>query len=188
MRKLLAVGVAVALFVVVSFAADGVKMSPAKMALLSKVSQKIAQWGHDPAIVAAVRAQNAKAVSVAELKKINAAWSAGGEEQLAISMLQGPCADRLHQFVSQGAFTEAFVMDERGANACMTNRTTYYWRGEMPKFQKAFDNGKGAVFIDEPKWDESAKARLVQVSVPVVDGGKAIGVLTVGVNADALGN
>jgi len=171
-----------------SLLAANAKLSPAKVALLTKVSQKIAMWGHDPAIVAAVRAQNAKGVSIAELKKINASWSAGGEEQLAISLLQGPCTERLHQFVSSGSYTEAFVMDARGANACMTNRTSYYWRGEMPKFQKAFENGKGAIFIDEPKYDDSAKARLVQVSVPVMDGTKAIGVLTVGVNADALGN
>ncbi len=188
MRKSMTIALATVLLSSSMFAADAVKLTPAKVALLSKVSQKIAQWGHDPAIVAAVRAQNARNVSVAELKKVNAAWSAGGEEPLAISLAQGPCTDRLRQFLGQGSFTEAFVMDARGANACMTNRTSYYWRGEMPKFRKAYDEGKGAIFIDEPKFDESAKARLVQVSVPVMDGAKAIGVLTVGVNADALGN
>lgn len=40
--------------------------------------------------------------------------------------------------------------------------------------------------IGKSKFDESAKAYLIQVSVPVMDGKKAIGALTIGINLDVL--
>ena len=182
MRKLFA-AVAVTLLPVAAVAQHASTLTPAETALLTKVGQKLAACGHDPAIVAAVRAQNERKVTDAELKRIDKSWQAGGEQKLAEEEMSNACATRLRQLVKEGSYNESFVMDDHGANVCITNRTSYFWRGEMPKFQKAF---AGAVFIDQPKWDPSAKARLVQVSVPVLDGTRPIGVLTVGLNADAL--
>jgi sensor histidine kinase regulating citrate/malate metabolism len=75
-------------------------------------------------------------------------------------------------------------MDNQGANVCMTNRTSDYWQGDEAKWQKSFEGGKGAIFIDERKYDSSAKAVIVQISVPVMDGDKAIGAITVGIKVD----
>jgi len=36
------------------------------------------------------------------------------------------------------------------------------------------------------EFDDSAQAYLVQISVPVMDGGSAIGAITIGVNLDEL--
>ena len=57
---------------------------------------------------------------------------------------------------------------------------------DVEKFKAAYKDGVGAVFVAEPEFDDSAKAYLIQVSVPVIDGGKAIGALTIGVNLDEL--
>ena len=43
-----------------------------------------------------------------------------------------------------------------------------------------------ATHIGKVKFDKSAQAYLVQVSVPVIDAGAAIGALTIGVNLDEL--
>ena len=51
--------------------------------------------------------------------------------------------------------------------------------GEL--YQQAFAEGKGKVFIDRPKYDDSASKALAQISVPVIENGRAIGVITVGV-------
>ena len=40
--------------------------------------------------------------------------------------------------------------------------------------------------IGDVEFDESAQAYLVQVSVPVMEGGSAIGAITIGINLDEL--
>ena len=74
----------------------------------------------------------------------------------------------------------------QGALVCATAKTTDYWQGDEAKWQRAFNEGKGAVFIDRPKFDDSSAQRLAQISVPVLDKGVAIGAITVGVSLDKL--
>ena len=66
----------------------------------------------------------------------------------------------------------------------MTNKTSDYWQGDEAKFKNSFNQGKGAIFVDEVEFDDSAQAYLVQVSVPVMDQGKAIGAITFGIDVD----
>ena len=77
-------------------------------------------------------------------------------------------------------------MDNQGANVAMTNKTSDYWQGDEDKFTNAYKGGAGGVDISKSKFDDSAKAYLVQISVPVVDGGTVIGALCVGINLDEL--
>jgi len=94
----------------------------------------------------------------------------------------GPCADRLRALAAaHPRYGETFVTDANGAIVCATQRTSDYWQGDETKWTRAFSGG---VFIDRPKLDDSAKARLAQISLPVVEGGKTIGVLTVGINVE----
>ncbi len=60
------------------------------------------------------------------------------------------------------------------------------WQGNEPKFTESYKGGQGAVHISKVKFDESAQAYVVQVSVPVLDAGHAIGAITVGINIDEL--
>ena len=77
-------------------------------------------------------------------------------------------------------------MDNQGANVAMTNRTSDYWQGDEAKFKKSFNGGKGGIFIDEVEFDLSCMAFLIQISVPVMDGDKAIGAITFGIDADRI--
>lgn len=77
-------------------------------------------------------------------------------------------------------------MDNQGANVAMTNKTSDYWQGDESKFTQSYRGGKGATHIGDVEFDESAQAYLVQVSVPVIESGKAIGAVTIGVNIDEL--
>ena len=77
-------------------------------------------------------------------------------------------------------------MDDQGANVAMTNKTSDYWQGDEAKWQESFKDGVGAVHVGDIEFDESADDYLVQVSVPVMKSGKAIGAITVGVNLDLL--
>lgn len=77
-----------------------------------------------------------------------------------------------------------FVMDNLGANVCMSDKTSDHWQGDEPKFTESYKGGQGAVHIGDVIFDDSTQAYLVQVSVPVTDGGTVIGAITIGVDVD----
>ncbi|PUA26372.1 MAG: hypothetical protein B0W54_21625 [Cellvibrio sp. 79] len=157
-------------------------------ATLTKNLPELQKLGENPVLVAAVKAQNAKAVSLDAIKKRDAEWMAktGVDEGMKALMENEPAKELAKIESSQPYYFELFLMDNQGANVAMTNKTSDYWQGDEDKFKSSFKGGSGAVFVAEPEFDDSAKAYLIQVSVPVVDAGKAIGVLTIGVNLDEL--
>jgi hypothetical protein len=149
---------------------------------LDAEAQKLRAWGSDPVIVAAVKAQNAKHVALDTIKQRDAQWTSGKAEELVKQVTTGPCADHLRQLVAGNAtYGETFVMDDQGAIVCATVKTSDYWQGDEAKFERAFNARKGNVFIDRPRFDESAASRLAQISVPVMEKDAAIGAITIGV-------
>ncbi len=147
---------------------------------------QLAAYGKDPVIVAAVKAENAKGKTPEQIKALDAKWMAtpGINEDMK-ALMTSECGNFLHGIQNSAPyFAEIFVMDNQGANVAMTDKTSDYWQGDEAKFQKSFNGGSGAVFVDAVKFDESAQAYLVQVSVPVMDGDKAIGAITIGIDVD----
>lgn len=155
--------------------------------LLVAEGAKLRAHGSDPVIVAAVKAQNADKVPLTAIKVIDQRWSLGKESVRVRQTTTGACADRLRQIVaSNPAYSETFAMDDQGAIVCATTRTTDYWQGDEAKWERAYNAGKGDLFIDRPKLDESAASRIAQISVPVMAEGKAIGAITFGVMVEKL--
>jgi len=102
-------------------------------------------------------------------------------------LMNNDCAKAANAILeSRPYIMEIFVMDNQGANVCMTDRTGDYWQGDEAKFVKAYNGGVGAVFVDEIEVDEATRANVSQVSVPVMDKGRAIGAMTIGVYVDYL--
>lgn len=60
-----------------------------------------------------------------------------------------------------------------------------YWQGDEAKFTECFKGEEGVLYIADVEFDESTQTYLVQVSVPVRDEGKVIGVIVVGIDVDA---
>jgi len=103
------------------------------------------------------------------------------------AIMDSECGKHLHEIqASAPYYTEIFVMENQGANVAMTDKTSDYWQGDEDKFRKSFAGGAGAIFVDEVKFDESTQTYQVQVSVPVMDGGKAIGAITFGIDVDKI--
>jgi len=145
-------------------------------------------WGENPALVSAVKAQNAEGLSLDEIKTRDATWR---NENRVSAFMQGlldnaAAKEMLTLEQSQPFYFELFLMDNQGANVAMTNKTSDYWQGDEAKFTESFKGGAGAVHIGDVEFDDSAQAYLVQISVPVMDGGSAIGAITIGVNLDEL--
>lgn len=143
-------------------------------------------YGKDPLIIAVVKGRNAKKRPLAEIKKVDKAWQkAPGISDDMRAVMESECAKYLKKIkISKHYFAEIFLMDNQGANVAITDKTSDYWQGDEVKFQKSFNQGVGAVFIDEVQFDESTQAHLVQVSVPVMDDDKAIGAITFGIDVE----
>ncbi|OIQ49036.1 hypothetical protein BerOc1_00955 [Pseudodesulfovibrio hydrargyri] len=149
---------------------------------------QLAALGSDPVIVEAVKAQNAKGMSLAEIQAMDEKWmNTPGVDPFMKALMDSELGKHLRTLQeSKDYYAEIFVMDNQGANVGMTDKTSDYWQGDEAKFQKSFSNGAGAIFVDEVEFDDSTQAYLVQVSVPVVDGGKAIGAITFGIDVDKI--
>jgi hypothetical protein len=152
------------------------------------LANQLTKYGTDPVIVKAVKAQNAKGMTLDEIKKKDNEWkNTAGIMDYMKALMTSPCGKKLQSIMnSKEYFAEIFVMDNKGANVAMSDKTSDYWQGDEAKFQKSYNNGKGAVFVDEVEFDESTQAYLVQVSVPVKDGSKVIGAITFGIDVDKL--
>lgn len=155
---------------------------------IHKIVPLLKGLGTDPILIAAVKKQNTNKVSIDDIKKLDIRWRATpGISSEMKAMMNNKSALRLSEFEqTRSYFFELFLMDNQGANVAMTNKTSDYWQGDEAKWKESFNSGKGAVHIGDIEFDESAQDYLVQVSVPVMDGNKAIGAITIGINLDEL--
>ena len=146
----------------------------------------LSKLGTDPAIVSAVKAENAKGKTMAQIQELDEKWKATpGIADYMKAIMESPCALRLREIQeSEPYYSEIFVMDNQGANVAMTDKTSDYWQGDEAKFKESFKDGAGAVHISEVEFDDSSQAYLVQVSIPVKDGDKVIGAMTIGIDVD----
>jgi len=164
-------------------------------ALEAYMNDEISDWANDPAIVAAIKAQNDAhaGLSQDQIEEMDQEWRANvGDPStpLLAAVLNHPVSDDLRARVeaSMGAMTEVFVMDDHGLNVAASDVTSDMWQGDEAKFQQTYGNGAGSVHISEVELDESTQRYQGQISVTIVDpdSGNAIGAITVGVDAESL--
>jgi hypothetical protein len=158
-------------------------LTPAQQSAVEAQARQFLTWGRDPELIRAVKDQNAKKLTVDQIQKADADWTAGKSDARIWELMGNPCAQRLRALMkSQSSLVEAFVMDNQGALVCSNKQTSDYWQGDEAKWQKSYNGGKGQIFIDQPRYDMSTRTVQVQVSVPVKDGEATIGALTVGLD------
>ena len=147
----------------------------------------LADFGHDKGIVKAVKAQNKAGMTLFDIQNTDGAWRAIMEGSIPIQdeLMSNDCAMAAKALMSSHkAIVEIFVMDDQGANVCMTAKTGDYWQGDEGKFWHSYNGGIGSVFVDEV--EEDGGKMISQVSVPVMKGKMAIGAMTIGVDVCAL--
>ena len=130
----------------------------------------------DPEIRKAVAAKNREHESTATIERRDHEWTS--TPALRSRFTTGPCADRLRAMTAEDRLVvEVILMDERGANVCLSRETTDYWQGDEDKWRRTFVEGQDP-FVDEPAFDASSATSAVQMSVPVTEGRGRIGALT----------
>src|SRR4029450_4655915 len=138
--------------------------------------ESLRQRLQQPVTILSVTSSNKRHENVqqAEIDKLDEAWKTeakSDDEPLIAEILSSPLSSYLlyTQAKSAGLFTEIFIMDKFGLNVGQSSVTSDYWQGDEGKFQKTFQGGPGAVFIDEPEYDDGTKTWRVQVNLTIVD-------------------
>jgi hypothetical protein len=177
------VGIAVVgLMVTLAWAAF--EITPAVQKELDRHIEAVKGWAADPVLVKAVLAQNEKG-PLAGMD--NAKWKTvrrsdelvkGFQTTPAGQFLTTKCTE------SQGTYSEAFLSGAQGEKVAFYEKTTSYIHKGTPKFDVPVTTGK--VWQGQPEFDESSQTHQVQVAVPVLSGGKAVGALVVGVSLTKL--
>ncbi len=142
----------------------------------------------NPLLIRAVRQQNASDLTPEEIARRDKAWRATKELTPFKLSLQTSAAGRFlrAQVQRSTSFNEAFLTDNQGANVAAFPATSDYWQGDEDKWSDSFNGGSGRIFLGALELDESTNAVAAQVSAPVLDRGKTIGVLVVGVTINYL--
>ena len=156
---------------------------------------QVEAWSENSVLIDAINSQNASTMAYdqARIDALDQAWRAevGTNGSPTITpVLNNAAAEVLREIVeaSGGRVTEIFVMDGVGLNVAASATTSDYWQGDEAKFQKTHGMGPGSVHYGEVEFDESSQTYQGQISVTIVDPatGKAIGAMTVGVDAESL--
>lgn len=112
------------------------------------------------------------------------------KQPLIAEMLSSPLSNYLLylQAQSAGLYTEMFVMDNKGLNVGQSSVTSDYWQGDEAKYQKTFQVGPDAVFIDAAEFNDDSKTWRAQLNFTVVDpqSGKPVGAATIEMNLTEL--
>ena len=155
----------------------------------------VKQWISNPTVIQAIKAQNAKhaGLSQADIDNMDKDWRAQTDAS-SKPMIDAVLGNALSSYLREqqgaagGMVTEVFVMDNRGLNVGQSDVTSDYWQGDEAKWQKTYQAGPNAIFVDDVEMDESTQTFQSQLSMSIVDPatGEVIGAITVGVNVDAL--
>ncbi len=161
----------------------------AELKELLRVKERTVQhMALNPLLIRAVRQQNASGLTPDEIARRDKAWRATkGVTPFKLS-LQTSAAGRFlkAQIQRSTSFNEAFLTDNQGANVAAFPATSDYWQGDEDKWSNSFNGGGGQIFVGALEPDESTNTVAAQVSAPVLDRGKTIGVLVVGVTINYL--
>lgn len=153
-------------------------LEPALQAKVDARVKEITQWAADPAVVAAVKAHNATLPpDQAALNQDK--WRALTVLDPLVRGFSKNAVGTLLKSRKDAVVTEAFVSDAAGLKVGFIAKTTNWSHKGKPKHEDpmAGKTWQGAVEVDE-----SSGQQQVQVAVPVLDGGKPIGSLVVGLS------
>jgi hypothetical protein len=157
-------------------------ITPAVQSRIDAKLQEIVAWAADPAVVAAVRAHNS--AMPAEQAALNQdKWRAMTVlDPIVRGFTKNPAADVLKAKKSE-VVTEAFVSDAAGTKVAFLAKTSNWSHKGKEKHDVPMT---GKTWQGPVEVDESSGQQQLQVGVPVLDGGKPIGSLVVGLSVTKL--
>jgi hypothetical protein len=156
---------------------------PALQARIDAKTKEIAAWAAAPALVDAVKAQNTAGPAGDLAAMTQDKWKALSVlDPLVRGLTKNPAAQFL-KGKKDAVVTEAFLSDAEGRKVAFLAKPTNWSHRGKPKHDTPMTgkNWQGPVELDE-----SSGQQQLQVAVPVLDGGKPIGALVVGLSVTQL--
>ncbi|MGF1629770.1 MAG: hypothetical protein ACFCUT_09895 [Kiloniellaceae bacterium] len=154
---------------------------------------EVRQWSSSPVVLMTLEASNVRyaGISQAGIDALDQQWVAERaveDQPLITAVLSSPLSNYLTriQANSQGLFSAIFVMDAAGLNAGQSAITSDFWQGDEAKWQKTYQVGPDAVFIDEIEINEETGTEIAQLNLSIAQEGKVVGAITVDVNLTEL--
>lgn len=169
-------------FVFASGVAYADPIAPGLQTKVDKYKKQLVDWAANPQLVATVKESNTKG-GVAGMT--NAKWDELTEtDPIVAGLSQLPASKQISKWEDDKGIEKLLLRDEKGNLAAYSNRSgkpLLYNNANRPPFQNGL---KGTWAANEVKPDPTTQKKSVQISTPVMDGGKAIGVLQTAVLAD----
>ena len=166
------------LFTHVGAVADGL---PALMqGKVDTYMKKLAEWAANPVVVAAVKEANAKGPGA----MTNGKWNDLDEKDPAALAFQTNKAGVLINKWEDGdkGINKLIVRDEKGNIVASSSKPLLFNNASRPQFSNPIKGQAWAA--SEIKPDPTTGIKSVQAGAPVMDGGKVIGVIHVGISAE----
>jgi len=163
-------------------AARAQSLAPAVQAKIDEQIKVVAAWAADPVVVEAVRAHNA-AVPAEQAALNQDKWRGLSVlDPVVRAFAKNPVGQFLKSKKDE-IVTEAFVSDAAGLKVGFIAKTSNWSHAGKAKHDvpMAGKSWQGPVEVDE-----SSGQQQVQVAVPVLDGGKPVGSLVVGLSVTRL--
>lgn len=148
-------------------------ISPENQATISAYIKQMEGWAGHPTIIAAVKESNAKG-GIPGMN--NGKWDGLEDaDPLVKSIQSSPAGKLLTDWDKNPGISKLYVRDEKANLLAGSNKALRYNNASAPQFSSCAKGG--AWFAREIKPDPTTGVKSVQVCVPVLDGGKAIGVM-----------
>ncbi len=182
------------------FASEAVNLKElVKLFFQNKVSElqtlALADAIKGPVIVQNVAYTGSAEEIQAQIEAINIDWMAAADDDPLVVRVTNdnptvnPAAARLALFLQNSpVHNELFVTDRYGATVAATGRLLDYYQADEAWWQAAWNEGRGAVYISDPEFDESAGVTAFLIAVPLIDAesGQVIGIMRSTLAADEL--
>lgn len=153
-------------------------LSAGLQAKVDKYKAKLNEWAATPAVVAAVKEANSKGA----IAMTNAKWDELADSDATVQgLVSGPVGKQLAKWEEDKSISKLFLRDAKGNLVAASSKPLLFNNAARPPFVNSF---KGAWAANEVKPDPTTQKKSVQIGVPVMDGGKAIGVLHSAIEAD----
>ncbi|MBI3776658.1 MAG: hypothetical protein HY273_14145 [Gammaproteobacteria bacterium] len=156
---------------------------PELQAKIDTYKKKLTEWAANPIFITAVKDSNAKGGLVPGMN--NAKWDDLAEKDPVVLGFQSNEAGKaVSQLDQDKGISKLYLRDEKGnLVACSNSKPLLYNNGSKPWVANPLKEGK-PWSAAEVKPDPATQIKGVHLAVPVLDGGKTIGVLHTSVIAE----
>ena len=177
MKRVMPNILAVAMFAMSAAANAADPLQPALQSKIDKYKQKLVEWAANPVIVGAVKDANAKGPLPG---MTNAKWlEVSDNDAVAQGYITSKAGNMVKKWEEDKEINKLVVRDEKGNLVASSTKPLLYNNAVRPVYVNAI---KGQAWGDNKVApDPTTQVKSVQASAPVLDGGKVIGVIHVGI-------